>query len=311
MRLEFRPPISPKPEFYSQIRLLAQSLARLGPPYSTAKIQVSVGERPAPEEVAADNAWAASYPVEWYVVPEAVYESAPAPPWASGLGRYACPSDADVIVLCDADICPVARFDELLGQLDRGRPAIAGLQAHYSPFRDLDSGATWRRLLREIGEPDTSVAWRYSMDVDHSRGLCPPYFNYGFVAFNAAAFRTIAPVMARYLRTASDALPGNRFAAQIALTLALTAAGTEVVPLGHELNCANDDVLVNHDLVALDDVRVIHYLRGDEFNRHAFLCDRARFDDFIGAARRNAVSERLRRHVAGIPDAFIEWKRRR
>ena len=53
MKLEFRVPVSPAPRFYSQVRLLAQSLARLGGPYAAAKIQVSVGERPDPAEVAA------------------------------------------------------------------------------------------------------------------------------------------------------------------------------------------------------------------------------------------------------------------
>lgn len=309
MRLEFRPPISPKPEFYSQIRLLAQSLARLGPPYSTATIQVSVGERPHPDAVAAANHWATAFPVEWYVVPDAVYESAPHPAWVSGLGRYARASDADVVILCDADTCPVARFDELLAQLDRRPPTIAGLQAHYSPFRKLDSETTWRRLLRDIGEPDATPKLRYSMDVGQVQGPCPPYFNYGFVAFNASAFRAIAPVMAHYLHTACDALPGNPFAAQVALTLALTAVRADVIQLGHEFNCANDDVLTSHGLVAIDDVRVIHYLRGDEFNRHEFLCNRDRFDDFIGSRKRNLITERLRRHVMAIPDAFIEWPR--
>lgn len=311
MRLEFRPPISPKPEFYSQIRLLAQSLARLGPPYSTAKIQVSIGERPTQEEVTAANPWSASCPVEWYVAPDAVYERAPAAPWVSGLGRYECPSNADVIVLCDADICPIARFDELLTLLDRDTPVIAGLQAHYSPFRNLDNDATWRRLLREIGEPDTALTQRYSMDVEHAHGACPPYFNYGFVAFNASAFRAIAPIMAQYLHIACTALPRNGFAAQIALTLALSAAKVEVISLGHELNCANDDVLINHGLVAVDDVRVIHYLRGDEFNRHHFLSDRERYDDFVGTRKRNLITEHLRQHVLAIPDAFIEWRQQR
>ena len=46
MKLEFRVPVSPAARFYSQVRLLAQSLARLGGVYAAAKIQVSIGEQP-------------------------------------------------------------------------------------------------------------------------------------------------------------------------------------------------------------------------------------------------------------------------
>ena len=44
MRLEFRIPISPTPQFYSTLRLAALSLRSLGSPYDSAQMLVSVGD---------------------------------------------------------------------------------------------------------------------------------------------------------------------------------------------------------------------------------------------------------------------------
>jgi hypothetical protein len=289
MKLELRIPISPTPAFYAQVRLIAQSLASLGGPYAAAKILVSVGDRPTLAEVQARNAWANSYPVYWYIVPDASYAGLSSPHWASGHGRYARPSDADVVVLCDADTCPVARFDELLERLHRAPPTVAGLQAHYTPFPQASSeenDATWRRVLCSAGLPDARMSRPYSMDVEAVQGVAPAYFNYGFVAFNA-----------------TRELPTSVMAAQIALSLAILRSGIDVLDLGHEYNCANDDHLLRHALVCPEDLRVVHYLRGDDIARHEFLCDRTKFESFLGRERSNAINERLRRHLLTLPDA--------
>lgn len=301
MRIEFRPPISPRPAFYAQVRLIAQSLARLGGSYAEARIQVCVGERPSLAELQAHNRWAERYPVEWYVAPEEVYARVPAPPWASGHGRYARPSDADVVVLCDADICPIDHFDELLALLRDAPPTVAGLQAHSPPFADNE--ATWRSLFEAVDRPGWPLDRRYSIDIEGRQLPAPAYFNYGFVAFNAAAFRAVAAQIDECLQMACRMLPRNPFAAQVALALALARTGVGVVGLGHEHNCANDDRLLSHGLVRPEDVRVIHYLRGDDLARHEFLCDRALFDAFLGAPRANPINERLRRHLLALPDA--------
>jgi hypothetical protein len=304
MKLEFRIPISPRAEFYSQVRLFACSLARMGPPYSDARIQVSVGDHASPAGVAAANAWSGAYPVDWYVVPDSMYPRAPADPWISGLGRYLQPSDADVVILCDADTCVVDRFDELLAHLADAAPTVAGLQAHYRPFPDSDD--TWRRLLDAAGAGGMPISTPYSMDVASTHGLAPTYFNYGFVALNAAAFAHMALAMPGCLQRACELLPQNRMAAQVAMTLGLFATGSRVLPLGHEYNCANDDLLLEHGLVDPSRVKVIHYLRANEFDRHAFVADPAAFVAFTAVPGRNAINERLRRHVLALRDRLFD-----
>ncbi len=305
--LEFRIPISPNPSFYSQVRLIAQSLARLGPPYADAQIAVAVGDAPALADVIDANRWSTDYPVAWRIVPAALYEQLPHPAWGSGMARYIDPANVDVTILCDADTCPVARFDDLLERLEGTAPTVAGLQAHYTPFRDMDHDGLWTMLLGAIGRPDTPRSVPYSMDVDRLQGSSPPYFNYGFVAFNAAAFGLVCERLLEMLLLACRLLPSQPFSAQVALTLTLLQADIDVLPLGHAFNCANDDLLLAHCLVDPADIRVIHYLRTDEFNRHDFLTSESRFLAFINAEKRNAVSERLRQHILSLPEALYTW----
>ena len=53
--LEFRVPISPSAGFFASVRLIVLSLAWLGPPYSTARILVSVGDYADLADVRAKN----------------------------------------------------------------------------------------------------------------------------------------------------------------------------------------------------------------------------------------------------------------
>jgi hypothetical protein len=243
-------------------------------------------------------------PITWHIVPAHVYARAPSPWWASGINRYAQPSDADIVVLCDADICPVGRFDELLALLEPPAPAVTGLQAHASPFWDGNNDGTWRMLLEAIGAPDTPLSRRYSMDISGEQGSAPPYFNYGFVAFNAAAFEAIRPHLDRLHQLVLQRLPKCPFAAQVALSLAMVSTSTQAIPVGHEYNCANDDRLVANKLVRLDDIRIIHYLRENGFQRETLLSEPAAFEAFVSAPSANPITERLRQHLLALPGGW-------
>lgn len=298
--LEFRIPISPVPGFYASIRLIAASLARLGPPYSTARLLVSVGDYAALSEVKAANEWAAAYPIEWRSVPHELFATRSY--MATGADRYCEPAGADVVMLCDADTCPVARFDELLSRIAGARSTVAGLQAHFSPFGGTAASneAKWRELLAGAGFMNQPLAWRYSMDPEGALGSAPPYFNYGVVAFSRPAFDRIAPIASQYVEIALELLDQPFFAAQVGLTFALLAAEIDPLFLGHAYNCANDDLVWATGLSSIKDIKIIHYLREDEFARLSFLADPAERAKFLGTPKRNLVSERLRDHVASL-----------
>lgn len=305
--LEFRIPISPSPAFYSNVRLAALSLARLGPPYSTARILVSVGDYADITQVRRENGWSEDFPIEWRAVAFGDFEERNV--FATGDDRYSESSRAKIIVLCDADLCVLRRLDTLIETLTVGTPSIAGLQAHYFTLGKTASGneELWRRLFAEADLPPPELCQRYSLDHEGCLGLGPPYFNYGLVAFNTMGFERIRPLISRYSRRAAAALGYQQFfLSQIALTLAVAASRLQVHYLSHAQHCANDERVFKNGLQSVDDIQAIHYLRHDAFDRHRFLVDRREFERFLSAPDLDRISQRLRQHVIDLGNAFME-----
>ena len=306
MTFEFRIPILPEPAFYSNVKLSALSLAKLGGAYASAPIVVSIGGHADEMQVRALNRWSENYPLTWRAVPHAISDRT----FSSGFDRYVEPPRGDVVILIDADACLLRPIDNLLLTLrNAARPLVAGLPAHFSPFsrNGIENDARWRELLQTFGFGEVPLQQRYSESPDPGYGASPPYFNYGFVAFNRAAFIAIQPLIRplteRVLRHLADT-PFVFFSGQIALTLAMLTVGCETLALGPEYNCPNSDEMFAHGLTNAADIRVLHYLRQDEFNRHRFLCDRREFDAFCNRRFASAVVRVFQQHVCGLPDVF-------
>jgi hypothetical protein len=309
-RLEVRIPISPFPWFFSNVKLAALSLARLGEPYSSAKVVVSVGDHADLGRTRDANRWAEDLPVVWRMVPREVCDL-DGLAFAPGGDRYASGPEAEVVLLSDADSCLVARIDELLEALAGDRPRLAGMAAHHPPFALGPEGneSTWRRILEAFGVAERPLRQSYSVAAPEAAGRCPAgYFNNGFVAFNAAAFeevRTLANPCTRRLRPMlAEGGHDPFYAAQIGLAVAVAKADVEVLALGPEYNCPNSDEMRAHGLGSLADVRVIHYLRKGEFDRHEFLVDREAFRAFRDGPLGSEVNELFRRHVTSLPGVF-------
>ena len=306
MTVEFRIPILPEPWFFSNVKLAALSLARLGGIYATAPIVVSVGGHADATEIRAVNRWSWTYPVTWRPVPHAVSDRG----FSSGFDRYAEPPRGDVIILIDADACLMRPIDSLLQSM-RGteRPLVAGMPAHFSPFsRDgAENDAAWRRLLDAFGFANTPLDWRYCLSPDEASGGSPAYFNYGFIVFSRTAFIAIQPLIRplteRVFHYLKDT-PVVFYSAQIALSLAILTVGADTLPLGPEYNCPNSDEMLAHGLRDPADIRVLHYLRPDQFDRHSFLCNRGEFDAFCNKSFASPVLQAFQQHVRSLTYPF-------
>jgi hypothetical protein len=309
--LEVRLPIAPRPGFFSNVRLAAASLARLGEPYSSAQITISVGDHANPEEIRAANRWSENFPVVWRCVPPAVCD-AEGPGWAVHLDKFETEACADIVLMCDADVCAISRFDELLDALESEHPRIAGMNAHYSPFVGYPpeiNDAEWRRLLDDCGLPHVPLRYTYSVASRAEGGSCPAYFNNGFVAFNRSAFQRLREHVHPWTRWAFDFLADRKFfAAQVGLAVAIAKEGVEVIELGPAYNCPSSDEMLGRGLAGVEDIKVVHYLRTEEFDRHAFLCEPAAFEAFTKAQFTSVVNEHFRRHVLSLPDV-ASWSR--
>jgi hypothetical protein len=305
-KLEFRFSISPFPSFYSTVRLAALSLRHLGPPYDSARIVVSVGDHASVDEIRSANAWSENFPVEWRPVDADLFRDQSY--LATHNDRHFAPAEGDVIIMSDSDVCLVDRIDDVIARVgEPGHRRIAGLQAHYSPFILVsaeESENRWRRLFAaaDLGEPPLTLG--YSGDRDGAMGRAPAYFNYGLVAFKRAAFDAIAPLQASYCNMSSRLTEGSFFLTQAALSLLIVAAGLDAELLTFACNCSNDDLpFTAADRFRIDgveDIRAIHYLRDDQFDRRAFLVDPAAYAAFMSADYLNPVNARLRDHLATL-----------
>lgn len=303
---EFRIPILPQPSFFSNVKLAAMSLAKLGGRYAEAPIVVSLGAHIAVDDLIEQNRWAESYPIVWRPAPAQDADRV----FSAGLDRFVEPPRGDVVIMIDADACLMAPIDDLLQRLvDNPGPMVAGLTAHFSPFspRGDENDACWRAVLENAGLTDVPLNQRYSESPADEHGGCPPYFNYGFVAMNRSAYCAMAPRIHEMTPKVASFLAGQPnvyFAGQIALTIAILSAGCDVLALGPEFNCPNSDEMLRFGL-DVGDIRVMHYLRADGFNRHNFLCDGEKFDLFRATVFSSPVIEAFREHVLTLPGVYF------
>lgn len=302
-KIEFRIPIIATDHFFSNIKLAALSLQRLGPPYSGATIKVYVGDKADMDFVVARNVWANSFPIEWIMVPHDRR-----PYLGTANYRFETSSDADVVICSDADTCLVKPIDDLVTRLGEASPVVAGLQAHVSPWlgQNLNNEEQWQRIFSHAGLEIPKLDHFYSMDSHFTMGNCPPYFNFGFVAFNNTGFEYARGRLEEFTLRVAPILPVPNYQCQIGLTLALMDAQIGIIQLSHAFNCANDydvspELLQNPSLV-----RVIHYLRNFEFDRATFLSTAKGYADFINQPKENPISELLRQHVISLGNAFLE-----
>lgn len=305
---EFRLPIRPEPSFYSNVKLATLSLAKVGGAYTAAPMAVWFGGGVDPARVRADNRWANAFPnVQWRPAPPLHVH----PEFASGMARYGTPATADVVILMDADACLLRPIDDLLKVLASAPgPMVAAVPAHGSPFSSdgAENDNSWQVLLADFGFRDVPLDGRYYWSPKGYPGACPgTYFNYGFVAFNRLAFdrvrALIAPtserLLARYAGTQTAF-----FSAQMALALSLLKKNAAYITLSHAFNCPNSDEMDSFAPLCQEHIRVLHYLRQAEVDRHRFLCVPEAFEAFCGGTFASPAMREFQRHVRSLRGVF-------
>ncbi|KAB2952204.1 MAG: hypothetical protein F9K19_17905 [Rhizobiaceae bacterium] len=277
LRLEFRIPISPTVGFYSQVRAFEFGLRRLGEPYSNALVSVIVGDNCDLEQVRADNSWSGDR-VVWHAVPSDIVDEFGVHGTADW--RLAMPADgSDIVFLVDADTILVRDINPLLANMPLDRPAVRGHMAHFPPPASgisvpaSNSADFWPYLFKAFGKvPWPSYLESYSMDLGRTLPLSPAYFNLGFVALNVAAMASLGDRIFDFQRDFVRSVNSN-MRCQIALTLLGYSAGFDIDCLPAPYNAANDPVHLACNYISADDIRVLHYLRGDEINRSSIFSD--------------------------------------
>ncbi len=306
-RLEFRMPMSPSAGFYRQARLFRFALDRLGGDYEKALLTVTVGDNPDMEAVMRENTWSKDRNVRWLPVPRAIFDEFGIHGTADY--RYIPASDADIVLMVDADTVLVRPIDDLLDRIDADAAVLYGHMAHYPPT-DLTltcglvdaEGRFWAALFNHFGIKDLVAVHPYSMDVGGVHGLAPPYFNLGFLAMTQSALAYLRANVFDVQRELMAVFP-THMRCQFAVTIIGLKYLDRLECLGAQYNLANDDVHFRANRVTAADARLIHYLRETEFLRMTFL-DPDKIEETIQRSYVNAASKLVAGIVADYSEAL-------
>ena len=274
---------SPNDNFYSQIAMFRLALDALGEVYKKAHIILSLGDEefsPLPDR------WKPylrnTTKLNW-VDPQLYQRYSYA---AQGNARWKYNYEGyDIVIFCDADTLLVRPIDDVLARIQQS-PAVMGVMAHY-PFNwntGDDNDQAWMELARRfLGKPiDLNHKYTLVSDDDPSAN-CPFYANNGFIVITPKIIKSLANtyLSLRPKIASLKEIKNPAFAGQIALALSLLTLDTPTYELGLRYNFPNDPVADKLHPKELEDVRLIHYLRTDKFDRHAIFATEDAFNDFL------------------------------
>lgn len=260
MKLEIRVPISPTGIFFRRIAHLSRSIRACGGETARARIVVSVGADVEPFDLAGAQSWSDENLVWRWADRDAFRRHSY---FAQVSDRFFVESDADFVLLADADILFARNIDDLLAALLR-TPAVAGLIAHIPPYMAEKVEGDWQRIFENVGlslpvDLYQHTGYRLSYD-DPLHRFSPAYFNMGFVLAPAAMMRTIAGRFPYWLEKARS-LNLGRFIAQLALSFTIHEQCLPRFSVEPRYNFPNDPLFDRAYPQDLADIRVLHYLR--------------------------------------------------
>jgi hypothetical protein len=299
VKLDFLIPGSANDHFFSNIAFLKKSLTALGGHYAKARVVATLGEWEIPEVPGRWKPYLKGVEIVWSNA-----EKKPNTSFAAQhLDRFrVMRPEADVAILCDADVCFVRPFDEVLRQVIAA-DAIAGVMAHYHFPINGDRGdptEDWRRAaLATIGkeiEPRHRYLFGRSPDEPRihrieDRPLVPFYINYGLLVGTPARLRQMHERQQQLLPLPAE-LVEPWFGAQVAVALACGDLNIPTIALPARYNFPNRPEAEELQPGELDKVVMLHYLYPEHFRREDLFADEHSYDEFLS------------KDLAGVDRAF-------
>lgn len=260
MTLEIRTAISPTPSFFSRVRLIAASVREF---YPDALLRVSVTpewESPgdsAPTPPAIEGAL-------WdYVLPSEheAWRGSNYPYVATAADRFRPPFRGDHVLVLDADVICLRRFDELFAL-----HGVSGMITHVPP---LDPQG-WRGLFALFGL-DGPNEWHTHSGAGvmcSPRAISPPYFNSGMVFGPREDMARLWGPYQEALSILRKTPPEVAYwSDQLGIALAIAKSGvpTNILPMRY--NFANQASFEAAWPQELADARFVHFMREDAIHR--------------------------------------------
>jgi len=284
-RLDFLVAASPTPAMLSQILFFRMCLNALGGPYADARLVATLGDHDAETLPGNWRRYFDKIDVEWAHAPGATN---PLHRAQHDRRFEVIRPDADIAIICDADVALMRPFDNLISKLV-SQPALAGVIAHY-PF-DLASGQSvpiserspekdWCDLSQKyIGKP-IECSYPFTLMDPASKFRAPFYVNYGVVIGTPEIFTEFYKHDLR-IRDLLSAEVGDWWGPQISLALAVADINLPCKTLPMRYNFPNDPMADKLYPDELESVIFMHYLRHTLFDRNLIFSDATAFDAFI------------------------------
>ncbi len=278
-KVEIRVTISSTCYFFRHIRLMAAALEIFSPDLTNHEIVVSVGGGE-PFDVKEMPRWTSRFPIRWRQVDPGRYASEGYS--ATNDDRVSYKTDADVIVLADSDVLPIADWAKLAQNILQ-EPAIAGVMAHVHPFGVyvpeghgsddpiLSPAPVWKKLAQAFGLQELQLQHELSgwdiMFHDPRLRYAPAYFNGGFIIGPRNLMLQMFDLYADAQR-AIDQVMHTYFKPQLARTMSIYKGKIPHRTLPLRYNFPNDLRFDAAAPIELQNAVALHFLRTNIIHKH-------------------------------------------
>lgn len=287
-KIDFLVPGSAKDQFFSQLAVLRRSLDALGGDFAEARLVGALGEWETPE-----------IPERWRPHLERVEivwsnpEKLPNPIYGfQHEDRFHnIRQDADVAILCDADVVFMRPFDDLIAHFAK-EDEIGGVIAHYHfPIEGQrgDPAADWDRIARAtIGTPiERPYPYLFGRAPDdpaiadpQDRPRAPFYINYGFLIGQPRMLKLLHSKETEMIPKV-EKLIEPYFSHQVSVALASAALGIRTRALPARYNFPNRPEADSRQPGELDQLVMLHYLYDETFRRATLFANAKAFNTFL------------------------------
>jgi hypothetical protein len=246
------------------LQCLTLSLRENGGVYKNAPVIVTIGHDIIINGLHAEYPWLNTLNIEvrWIDIPLFKSES-----WfATGIERYKYKTQADLMLILDADILICKPFDDLIDNVYENQ-CFSALIAHYSPFglNNPKELKYWEGFLDKVGIAlPQREAFYSAFPNNKEENLSPNYFNFGVQCAPVKIMNQIGEEFYNVLSLVDEELneikERSYFRCQIALTLVLAKLNVPISLMPPKYNFPTDRHFEYHYPNELRDIRLLHTL---------------------------------------------------
>ena len=283
--IEVRIPISANQKYMNMLKYLVYSLYENGGDLvKSANFIISVSRDESYRDLYQEFSWTKSFPIKFRWIDEALFKKFEYS--GTALDRYRIKSNADIVIMCDADILISGDLDEIIMKSYREQKQL-GFIAHVSPFNshlEKTSKELWEEIYKKLNQESPILdkehtGWGF-MSKNKNHRYCPNYFNYGFIISPRKFIDKMNKSYEKDLETTIKVFD-TCFRSQITRTVICDKykipTGTLSLNYNYPLHVdENEFRKINFDSKGEnlpEDIKVFHYLGAGEFNKEDFKND--------------------------------------